>query len=234
MEWATIEDMEREVREAVENGRLICYGSCCHDLQTEEQHRQHALIQKLERYRDQGIKARNENQANAAFIYLNIAAALLHQLQLWLLIKTDRMEEAWNELVEAQECLQCALRFVEDAMLQHWNMELLAAEKLLFPPQQFVSTSDYFSYATCSICEKVYGECGHVAGRLYMGQICSLVIHDVVGVNHVALVDHPRDKGCRLVKVKRDGYMHCTLTYRQLEKAGDDRGNAEGILLRTR
>jgi hypothetical protein len=226
--------MEHDVRESVENSLLVCYGSCCHKLQTQERDRQHALIEKLEKYRQQAIEIRNENQANAAFIYLHIVAALLHHLQLWLLLKADQMEEAWDELVEAQNCLQCVLRFIQDDLLQHWNMDLLAAEKLLFPPQQFVSTSDYFNYATCSICGKVYGECSHVAGRLYMGQMCSTQIHDVCGVNHVALVDHPRDKGCRLVKVKRDGYMHCTLTYRHLEKAGDDRGNAEGILLRAR
>jgi threonine aldolase len=137
VEWATVEDMEREVRESVENGLLICYGSCCHELQTREQHRQHALVQKLERYLEQGIQAQNERQANAAFIYLNVAATLLHNLQLWLLLKSDRMNEAWDQLVEAQDSLRSALRFVQDDALRHWYMELLAAEKLLFPPQRF-------------------------------------------------------------------------------------------------
>src|SRR5262249_32029406 len=53
-------------------------------------------------------------------------------------------------------------------------------------------------------------------------------------VDHVAIVDHPRDKGCRWTKVKRDGYLYCTLTLRQLEKAGDDRGNVEVCVLRAR
>lgn len=109
MEWATIEDMSAEVRESVENGLLICYGSCCHELQIQEQHRQHALVQKLEKYHGQGIEAQNERQANAAFIHLNVAATLLHHLQMWLMLKSDRMEEAWNQLVEAQDSLKCAL-----------------------------------------------------------------------------------------------------------------------------
>lgn len=104
----------------------------------------------------------------------------------------------------------------------------------MFPPEQFVSSSHYFGYATCTICNMVYGECEHVAGRLYMGQICVKQFHEIGAMNHVAIVDHPRDKGCRRTKVKRDGYMYCTLTLRQLEKADDDRGNAEMCLLRAR
>jgi hypothetical protein len=229
-----VEEMEREVRESVENGLLVCYGSCCHELQTQEQHRQYALIQKLEKYREQGIEDQNEQQANAAFIYLNIAAALLHHLQLWLLLKSDRMDEAWDQLVEAQDSLRIALRFVQDDALRRWYMELLAAEKLLFPPQRFVSSAHYFGYAECTICGKVYGECEHVEGRLYMGHMCVKHFCDIGDLDHFAIVDYPRDKGCRWTKVKRDGYMYCTLTLRQLEKAGEERGDAEVSLLRAR
>jgi hypothetical protein len=226
--------MESDVRQSVENGLLVCYGSCCHELQTREQHRQHGLIKKLEKYREQAIEDQNEKQANAAYIYLDIVATLLHHLQMWLLLKSDRMAEAWDQLVEAQDSLKTALRFVQDDALRHWYMELLAAEKLLFPPQRFASSSHYFGYAECSICGKVYGECGHVAGRLHMGQMCVRQIHEIGGVNHVAIVDNPRDKGCRWTKVKRDGHMYCTLTLRRLEKADDKRGDAEVCILRAR
>ncbi len=86
----------------------------------------------------------------------------------------------------------------------------------------------------CTICDKVYGECEHVAGRLYMGQMCVRRVRDIGPVDHIAIVDHPRDKGCRWTKVKDDGYMYCTLTRRQLEKAGEDRGNVEVCVLRAR
>jgi hypothetical protein len=234
VEWASIQAMGQEVRESVWTGYRHCYASCCHDLQTQEQHRQHALLQKLERYRNQAIEAQDESQANAAFVNLNIVAAALHHLQLWLLIKADRMEEAWDQLVEAQDSMLCALRFVTNDFLDHWYLELLALERLLFPPQQFVSDSHYWDYAICGICEKVYGDCGHVAGCLYMGQMCVKRPHQIIGVNHVALVEHPRDKGCRVTKFKRDGFMHCTLTYRELEKADGKRGNIEACILRAR
>ena len=157
MEWISVEEMADEVNGTVKNGLRMCYGSCCHDLQREEQHRQHALIQRLDKYRHQAIEAKNEAQANAAFISLTVAEGLLNHLQIWLLVKADRMEDTWHQLVEAQDNLRCALRFVESELLQHWYMEFLALERLLFPPQQFVSSSHCFGHAECTICNKVYG-----------------------------------------------------------------------------
>jgi len=108
VEWDSVKEMERDVRELVDNGLRVCFGSCCHELQTQEQHRQHALIQKLKKYHQQAIEVQNEEQANAAFINLNIAAALLHHLQLWLLLKADCPEEAWNQLVESLDSFRVA------------------------------------------------------------------------------------------------------------------------------
>jgi hypothetical protein len=234
VEWASVADMRQEVGESFKESFRYCYASCGHELQTEEQHRVHALMQRLEKYRQEAITAQDEEAANAAFVTLCIVEGLLNHLQLWLLVKADRMEEAWDQVVEAQDSVQIALRFVQSELLQHWYMELLALEKLLFPPQQFVSSSHTFGYAECSICGKIYGECEHVAGRLYMGRMCGKRIKEIGAVDHVAIVDHPRDKGCRWTRVKRDGYMYCTLTHRQLEEAGDDRGNVEACLLRAR
>jgi hypothetical protein len=67
-----------------------------------------------------------------------------------------------------------------------------------------------------------------------MGQMCFKRFCEISGVNHVAIVDHPRDKGCRWTKVKRNGYMYCTLTLRKLEKAADGKGDAEVCILRAR
>ena len=139
----TVEEMEHEVRESVENGRLICYGSCCDELQTRGTASPARPYSETRKVSGSGHRGPEREAGERAYVYLNIAATLLHHLQVWLMLKADRMEEAWDELVNAQECLQCALRFVEDAMLQHWSMELLAAEKLLFSPQIFFSTSDY-------------------------------------------------------------------------------------------
>jgi hypothetical protein len=234
VEWASVENMKWEVSESVGNGLRLCYASCCSDLQTEEQHRQYACYQRVDKHRQEAIAAQDEEQANAAFIAQTIVGGLVNNLQLWLLMKADRMDEAWNELVEAQDSLRCAIRFVQTELLHHWYMELLTLERLLFPPQQFMSDSHYWDYAICGICEKVYGDCHHIAGRLYMGQMCVKRPHQIVGVNHVAIVEHPRDKGCRITKFKHDGHMYCTLTRRRLEQADEKRGDFEACILRAR
>jgi hypothetical protein len=234
VEWASAKEMQQVANETLAKALRLCHASCCSELQVEERDKLLELLKKIARHRDQAIGTRNEEEANAAFLHCSIVSSVINYLQLWLLIKDDRMEEAWDQLVDAQDALRCALRFVKSDTLQHVLMELLALERLLFPPQQFVSGSDYWDYADCTICEGVYGECDHVAGRLYMGSMCAKRPHEIVGVNHVALVDNPRDKGCRWTKIKRDGFMYCTLTLRQLEKAGDDKGNVELIVLRPR
>src|SRR4051812_13040224 len=85
--------MRREVNETVTGALRVCYGSCCHEVQTQEQHHQHALMQKLEKYREQAIEAKKEVEANEAFVNLHIVAAGLHHLQMWLLLKDDQMTE---------------------------------------------------------------------------------------------------------------------------------------------
>jgi hypothetical protein len=234
MEWASVAEMRKEVSEGFKEGSRYCYASCGHELQTKQQHRIHDLMQRVEKYRQEAIAVQDEEAANAAFVALCIVEGLLNHLQLWLMLKSERMEEAWDQLVEAQDSVQIALRFVQSEWLRHWYMELLALEKLLFPPQRFVSSSYTFGHAECTICGKVYGECDHIAGRLYVGQICGKRICEPGHIRHVAIVEQPSDKGCRWTSVKRDGYMYCTLTHRQLKEAADDRGNVEACVMRRR
>ena len=134
MEWASVADMRQEVGESFKESFRYCYASCGHELQTEEQHRVHALMQRLEKYRQEAITAQDEEAANAAFVALCIMEGLLNHLQLWLLVKADRMEEAWDQVVEAQDSVQIALRFVQSELLQHWYMELLQGERIKSSP----------------------------------------------------------------------------------------------------
>src|SRR5438876_1213805 len=105
--------MRQEVNESFKESFRYCYASCGHVLQTEHQHRVHELMQRLERYRQEAITAQGEEAANAAFVALCIVEGLLNHLQLWLLLKAGRMEEAWDQLVEAQDSVLIALRFVQ-------------------------------------------------------------------------------------------------------------------------
>ena len=92
--------MRKEVSESFKEGYRCCYASCGHELQTEQQHQLHELMLRLEKYRQETITAQDEEAANAAFVALCIVEGLLNHLQLWLLVKAARMEEAWDQLVE--------------------------------------------------------------------------------------------------------------------------------------
>ncbi len=77
------------------------------------------------------------------------------------------------------------------------NSNLHACEKLLFPPQMFVSSALQYAWAECSICKGVYGECDHLSGSLYMGKVCTTIVHEITGVDHIAIVAEPDDKRLR-------------------------------------
>jgi hypothetical protein len=107
---------------------------------------------------------------------------------------------------------------------------------VLFPPQVFTSSGLTFEYATCTICEGIYGECGHVAGKLYMGHLCGKRLVNIE-MDHSAIVDRPADKGCRVTAVQVGTQMRCKLTRRALEEIDPTEGpekhlKASSILLR--
>jgi hypothetical protein len=232
MEWQSLIDCDDEITASLASAHEVCRASCCSKLQSQRRDGLFTLYAKLDAYRTQAIAVNNEKIANAALVRQMMVASFIHYLQLWLLVKEEEMNEAWDELIDAQSSLACCLRFVENDVLKHVQMEFLALERLLFPPQRFVSDSHRYDYAQCSICDGIYGQCEHIAGRLYMGRMCARGPNEITGVNHVAIVEEPADKGCRFMKVRSGRFMHCALTFRRLEKADDDHSNVEARILR--
>ncbi|OAI49913.1 hypothetical protein AYO44_18265 [Planctomycetaceae bacterium SCGC AG-212-F19] len=230
MEWSSVDEMQKEVHQVLSNALGLCFASCGHELQLKERDVLGDLHKNVEAYRKKAVKAQNEEEANSAFLNRNAILAIINYLQLWLLIKADQMEDAWHQLVDGQKSLRLVLRFVENQGLAGCLRELIALEHLLFPPQQFVSSAHCIGRSSCSICRKAYGDCEHLAGFLYTGEMCSQIVEEVSAVDHVALVENPADKECRRVTVRRGEYMYSTLTLRQLGKAERDQ-DAEGIVL---
>jgi hypothetical protein len=81
---------------------------------------------------------------------------------------------------------------------------LVAIEKIIFPPQSFVSSGLVVRHQICSICGAEYGGCDHLAGKPYWGRFCCIITRGIEG-NHVALVKQPADKGCRVTHFAVEG-----------------------------
>ncbi|HUG67369.1 MAG TPA: hypothetical protein VMM76_06440 [Pirellulaceae bacterium] len=105
-------------------------------------------------------------------------------------------------------------------------------EHVLFPRQQFVSSSFVTKTSECSLCTAPFHECDHIAGFPYNGEFCVEIIHDVLAVDHVALVDFPDNKCCRTTSFSQDGFDVDSFTMRRIprDKEKDSR-TGEAIVM---
>jgi hypothetical protein len=160
-----------------------------------------AEAQKL---KQEAIINRDEDTANAMLCYEQIITAISSELKMWIELKDDNSSEAWDHLVEAQFAIHTAMQAYAVAQNLDKHAERLSLlEKLLFPPQTFLSQGIIVNPADCecSICGQIYGKCDHIKGRAYMGEMCTRIIKHVREVKEVSIVDSPGNKRCRVYRV---------------------------------
>lgn len=128
---------------------------------------------------------------------------------MWILLKQDKPDEAWERLVAAQ--MGCIDATRAHRGFAHCVQRLKALEQLerqIFPPQVFMSAGFVANRLDCSVCGERYSKCDHLRGKPYMGEFCE-VIHRNIRGDHVAMVKTPADKRCRVVSVKsKDGHRN--------------------------
>src|SRR5208337_4633165 len=108
--------------------------------------------------------------------------------KMWVEIKNDEMDRAWDSLINAQMAVRDAILVRDDPQLHKFNERLHSIESLMFPSPMFTSVGCTVESAECSVCGQEYGECGHIKGRVYLGQICACIISKCT-LNEVSLVD---------------------------------------------
>jgi len=162
-----------------------------------------------------------EDAANRMLCVEFILTSFLHELQMWIALKDDGdAGKAWDALIDAQMAVLCATRTHEvPAPLASRLSKLEILEKLLFPPLTFVSAGFVCKKSSCSICGQEYGSCDHLQGRPYMGELCAKVIEEIgdSGFTHVALMEQPADKRCRVLTFTDQGVTRDVLTWKEVE-----------------
>jgi hypothetical protein len=167
----------------------------------------------LAEWKSSAVSAGNEDLANGIFCVELMAHALSGELEMWLKLKKNDFDGAWDQLIRAQEAARWAMRAHEiGGHLEGYIRRLHAAEKLLFPHQTFMSTGFIVHSSKCSICKAEYGDCGHVMGRCYNGQFCSRVVVDAK-VMEISVVEDPADKRCRVKLAGIDGAQRDIMTW---------------------
>jgi hypothetical protein len=148
------------------------------------------------------IKNKEERNANILLGYECSIQSIIHELQMWLNLKIGEPDKAWNNLVLAQNFNIAAIR--SDKGFEHLvqrSAKLEAVENIIFPPQLFQSLGLIVENQKCSICNEEYEDCKHLKGKPYMGELCRFII-EKAEIDHVAIVQNPANKECRMIHFK--------------------------------
>jgi len=204
-----------EFSEITAECQRFCFMSRAKEFQLEACEKLSTLREKASGLKEQTIAAKDEDSANAMLSFEETIDALLGELRMWVALKEDDPSSAWSFLVNAQGAARAAMQAHEVARhLGGYIERLYAVEQLLFPPQVFFSPSIVIEHSKCSICGREYGECDHVAGRAYMGEMCVRIITDIKEVREVSLVNEPANKHARILQITDDGMTRDFLTWR--------------------
>jgi hypothetical protein len=171
------------------------------------------LLARVETEKESARTSGDEDYANLLLGCECVANALVSEINMWLLLKDGRPDEAWDALLGAQSGLSSAMRAHEGfAQVEGRIRRLDSIERLIFPPQVFLSTGMLVKSQICSVCGGEYEDCEHVKGRPYMGKFCTVRLIPSA-IDHVSIVDNPANKRCRILKFSVDGGCRNRMTW---------------------
>jgi hypothetical protein len=189
------------------------------------------LVADCRTLKSEAVAAGDEDFANLLLGFECVASCLSEELAMWILLKEEKPDEAWDSLCSAQMAAANAARAHNGfAHLETHAQRLEEIERLVFPPQVFVSAGIIVRHQECSICGSEYGDCEHLAGKPYWGKFCCIIAKDIEA-NHIAVVKNPADKRCRIVHFTVEGGERNRMTWKvepiQPEKSSESTPSAE-------
>ena len=194
------------------------------ELQEEACQKLERLFKKADNLKKEFIEKQDEEGANIVLALGLMTFSLTSQMKMWIALKNDQPDKAWDHLVDAQESASGAMR--AHPQLEHlygYIERLHAIEKVVFPPQVFSSAGFLIRDQICSICQKDYDDCDHIVGRPYMGRLCSVIIKKWE-LEEVSIVDTPHDKRCRIIHFSDKPGKRNRMTWR-IEKSEEEEKN---------
>ncbi|MFK3943538.1 hypothetical protein ACI2KC_17950 [Pseudomonas monteilii] len=151
--------------------------------------------------KQKAIEFQDEDAANLFLGFQCAAGAVICEIRMWVLLKMNKPNEAWDQYIAARMGLRDACRAHEGFKHSGENsMRLESIEQLIFPKQIFVSVGFKAKKQICSICNLKYSACEHLRHKPYWGEFCDIIHKEITG-DHLALVEFPADKRCRVVSV---------------------------------
>jgi|ERR1035441_8588366 hypothetical protein len=218
------EDILSEYEAVAQEAQTMAFLPRASELQEAAVKEIEGFMQKLAERKLEYVRNSDEKAANCVLAMEFALGAVRSELAMWIKLKGVSAEEAWSDLITAQELLGAALLVRRQLELDTTGIEnllrrLLFIEHWVFPPQMFNSIGGRAKCRECSICGAEYDDCDHVIGRAYMGKMCHTIIGEV-SLAEVSVVTNPADKRCRITHFSDQGKMRNKMTWR-LEEPRD-------------
>ena len=196
-----VQKFEIEFSEIANDLQKFCFMTRAKELQLEACTKLELLKDMASRIKQEVISCSDEDAANAMLSFEETITALLSELRMWIALKDDDADSAWNFLVSAQYAARAAMQAHSIAdHLDGYVNHLYVLEQVLFPPLAFFSPELIIEQSKCSICGQEYGECENILGKAYMGKICTRIIEKVKEVGEISLVSEPANKRARVTR----------------------------------
>lgn len=189
----------------LEHATSLCYVSCKSSLQDECCTNLENFVRSGSRELRLKLNELGDEEGVKKLIVLEAQlTAIYHELICLLLLKSNEAEAAWDQLVLAQECVKVVGRFFGSAEGQFDRLRVL--ERLLFPPQSFMSVGIIVQESECNVCKGDYEICDHVAGEIYGAEVCRRTITKA-DLKETSFLGHnePKDRRCRVTHLSRNG-----------------------------
>jgi len=227
-ETATLPELAAEYSAAVTESARFAFLVRDTDLQLEQIKKLSVLKDRLKRFKYGAISAKDEAASNLFFHLQCGLNAMISFLRMWVFLKEPDYYAAWDRLIDAQEYISLAMRAADGGVgLENFLARLKRAEDVIFPGYSvYNSWGVIICGGRCSIRDRPFGDCEHIEGLIYWGRLCVRVGPEFVEMDHVAIVDEPRDRKCVITEITGDdGYY---LDYMTLKRTKPAESKADG------
>lgn len=224
---ATIIQLVEEYNAAVAEASKFSYLVRDTKIQQEQINNLTKLKTRIKGFKYGAIEAGCETSANTLFHLQCGLNAQISFLNMWILLKKDDYYSAWDSLIDAEEYISIAMRASDQGfglieLLDH----LRCAENVIFPGYRiYNSWGAIIKGGLCTVCSEPLSICKHIEGKVYWGRLCVRVRPDIVTLDHVALVEEPKDRRCVITELTSDdGWFRDYMTWRKTRRTKTTNG----------
>jgi hypothetical protein len=228
-ETATLPQLAAEYASAISAATKFAFLVRDTELQLEQVNALTALKIRIRQFKYGAIQARDEETANILFHMQCGLNAEISFLRMWVQLKEADYYAAWDSLIDAQQYVALAMRAAETGVgLEDFLDRLRRTEDVVFPGfRVYQSWGAVIRGGKCSICDKPFGQCEHIEDLVYWGRLCVRQDVEIVEMDHVGMVDEPRDRRCIITELTTDdGYYRDYMTWKRTRKAEE---KTEGV-----